>query len=102
MKSIDVKSLLIGVLSTCLVFACVGLQRQAEPAAGGSPRYQVTTIGDSLFVLDHQTNHVSLIYRRRVNGKNAPDWPWVCESKFSLAEALAEPNGAPITPGPGR
>jgi hypothetical protein len=102
MKNLDLRSFLVGL--SCAAFLALGLAAAptGAPAPAPGPRFQITAMGDNILVLDHQTNAVSLLYKKRVNGKTAPEWPWVSDNWFSLGDAIEKRGGAEIKPGAGR
>lgn len=97
MKSVDIKSLAIGILGTALVAVLFGAgpQQQAAPA-----RYQVSYMNaQHILVLDNQTNRATVLFKKPI--ENVVEWPWTNEYSFSLEDAINKPAGAEATIGAG-
>ena len=96
MRSLDLTSLLIGVLATALVAVVLGAgQQQPAPAAH---RYQFAGVGKTLLVFDNNTGIMSVVDARFE--KN--DFGWFAEDQFRLEDTLTRKTGGLVTAGPGR
>jgi hypothetical protein len=90
MKSIDIKSCIIGVLATLLVVVSFGAVGQPS-----GPRYQIDFSSEGFLVLDHQTQIVTRL-AKPIGDKPSFQRPWVTDTRFSLTDALTKPEGAEI------
>lgn len=88
----------MGVITGFAVALAIG----AGQPARSYPKYQLTGLGDSLLVLDNDTNSVAVLFKKRGNGQIAPNWPWASDNTFNIQDAIEKPDGAIIRPGPGR
>lgn len=80
MRSLDIKSLLIGILATALVAVMLGAGQQP----GSGPRYQISAAANekTAFVLDNESQKVFVIYKKADSAK------WSTFDEFILNDTL--------------